>query len=130
MTLKASRLAKLHAATDRQTGEQVRIVPQRSGGYVVGGQDPTRAAAEIVAYVARIPGSVRTEGNAANSGHNPQLRMTADTIKYKTSSLPFTAADGDLVELLEEDGAPVFRVSRVSPFGTDRTILFLVKTSR
>ena len=122
----SARIAKLHAAVDRQTGERVRVKPQSGGGYTASSDDQSRAAAEIIAYVARIPGAVRTAGNSANSGHNVQLRASADTIKYATSALPYEMREGDLVELLDVAGVPEFRVSRTAPFGTDRTVLFLV----
>lgn len=130
MARKSTRFARLHAATDRQSGERVLIKPQMHGGYVVGGPDPSREEMQVIAYVALIPASVRTAGNAANSGHNAQLRMTADTIKYQTSALPYAVAEGDLVQLVEAVDTPIYRVSRTAPFGTDRTILFMVPTSR
>ena len=129
MASKAERLARLHAAADRQMGERLRVRPQRGGGYVVGGDDPLRPPAEFIGYVARNPGVERTQSSGATSGHNAELRLSPDTVKFKTSTLPYAVEAGDLVEFIEAD-TPTLRVSRVAPYGTDRTILFLVRTAR
>lgn len=121
-----ARLARLHAAVNRQSGERVRIRPRRGGGYTVASDDPTRPPADIIAYVARSADNVRTSGNAANSGHNVELRAMVDTIKFTTSDLAYSLEAGDLVDMLDEPDAPSFRVSRTLPFGTDRTVAFLV----
>jgi hypothetical protein len=115
----------LHGAVDSQFGEHVRVRPQSGGGYVASADDPERSPAEITAYVAIIPASVRTVSSGANTGANPQVRTSADTIKFTTSSLAYELVAGDVVVLLERDGAPSFRVSRTAPFGVDRTIAFL-----
>lgn len=123
----ASRLGRLHSAVDRQVGERVRIRPQAGGGYVKGGDDPARAATIVAAYAAFVPNSVRTSGNAANSGANVQLRQPADTVKFSTSDLPYKVAEGDIVEFLDAPRAGLKRrVARVSLFSTDRTVLSLV----
>lgn len=127
--MRSLRLAKLHAATDRQMGETVTIVPQQGGGYIAASPDRYRNAVSIVAYVARNPGVERTQSSGANTGHNAELRLSPDTLKFKTSALPYTVEAGDLVEF-PDTGSPACRVSRVAPYGTDRTILFLVKVSR
>lgn len=124
--MKSARLAKLQNATDRQAGEIVRIMPKAGGGYLAAGIDPDRSPFEIIAYVAMIPQSVRTAGNAANSGHNAQIRATADTIKFATSALPYLLRANDEVELLQREGRPTFRISRTAPFGTNRTVGFMV----
>lgn len=126
---KTSRLAKLHAATDRQMGETVRIVPQRGGGYVAGGVDQNRQPVELLAYVARSPGIERSQSSGANTGHNAELRLSPDTVKFTTTAVPYTVEAGDLIEFPETE-SPTCRVSRSSAYGTDRTILFLVKVSR
>lgn len=126
---KTLRLAKLHAATDRQMGETVRIVPQRGGGYVVAGEDNLREPVEISAYVARAPGVERTQSSGASTGSNAELRLSPDTVKFKTSLVPYTVESDDIVEFPETE-APACRVSRSAPYGTDRTILFLVKAAR
>ncbi len=124
--MRAARLARLHNATDRQAGERVRIRPQTGGGYTAAGPDAARPSLVVIAYVARVPGAVRTSGNAANSGHNVQLRASADTIKFATSELPYTVQADDLVDLIEQPGTPTVRVARVAAFGTDRTVLFVI----
>lgn len=126
---KTSRLAKLHAATDRQMGETVRVVPQRGGGYVAGGADNMRAPVEILAYVARAPGVERTQSSGSSTGSNAELRLSPDTVKFKTSLVPYTVEAGDIIEFPETESAAC-RVSRVAPYGTDRSILFLVKAAR
>lgn len=130
MARKAARLAKLHAATDRQAGERVLIKPQQGGGYVVGGADPNREEMEVVAFVSQNPGIERTASSGKNDGANVTLRLSPDTIKFRTSALPYKMAEGDLVQLIEVEDAPTYRVSRTAPYGTDRTILFLVRASR
>ena len=127
VTSKAARLARLHAATDRQLGARVRVEPQTNGGYVAGGVDPARPPVAISAYVTRTPTATHA---ATNDGQQAPLRITTETVKYTTSALPYAVAEGDLVRLLDEPGQPLFRVSRTAPFGTDRTILFLVRTAR
>jgi hypothetical protein len=127
--MKPSRLARLHAATDGQLGQRVRIKPQRSGGYVVGAADAGRPEMEIMAYVARGASVVNASG-ATPGDVNARLRFSADTAKFETSALPYAVEEGDLVQLLDVDGAPTLRVSRTAPFGTDRTLLFLVGTAR
>ena len=129
VSIKTERLARLHAAADRQMGQRLLVRPQRGGGYVVGTDDPLRPPAEIIGYVALSPGVERTQGAGGTSGHNPELRLGPDTVKFKTSSLAYAVESGDIVEFLEIESPPA-RVSRVAPYGTDRTILFLVRTAR
>lgn len=127
--MKASRLAKLHAAVSRHACETVRIIPQQGGGYLASSVDFERLPLDIAAYVAMVPAATRTSGNAANSGHNVELRASADTIKFTTSLLPYELRAGDLVEMVSQDASPKFRVSRVAPFGVDRTVAFLVRAA-
>jgi len=110
-------------------GERVRIVPQRGGGYVAGGADNVRPPVEVIAYVARAPGVERSQSSGANTGANAELRLSPDTVKFTTSAINYTVEAGDIVEF-PEAGLPAGRVSRVAPYGTDRTILFLVKAAR
>jgi len=123
------RLARLHGAIDRELGQRVLIKPQSSGGYVVGAADPERPETEVLAYVARGASVVNASG-ATPGDVNARLRFSADTAKIETSALPYAVEEGDLVQLLDADGSPTLRVSRTAPFGTDRTLLFLVGTSR
>ena len=127
--MKHSRLARLHAATDGQLGQRVLIKPQKSGGYVVGVDDPERVEMEVLAYVARGASVVNASGSSPGDA-NARLRFSADTAKIETSALPYAVEAGDLVQLLDVDGAPTLRVSRTEPFGTNRTLLFLVGTTR
>lgn len=129
MARKAARLARLHDATDRQLGERVLIKPQKGGGYVVGGADPDRPETELTGYVARATSVVNASGTTAGDT-NARLRYSADTCKILTSALPYTVVEGDLLQLLDQPETPTVRVSRTAPYGTDRTILFLVNTSR
>ena len=105
------------------------IKPQKSGGYVVGADDPERVEMEVLAYVARGASVVHASG-ATPGDVNARVRFSADTAKIKTSALPYAVEEGDLVQLLDVDGAPTLRVSRTAPFGTDRTLLFLVGIAR
>ncbi len=127
MPARAERLARLQAATDRQLGARVRVEPQTSGGYVAGGVDPERPPSVLYAYVTRTPAATHA---MTTDGQQAPLRITIETVKYKTSALPYAVVESDLVRLLDEPGQPLFRVSRTAPFGTDRTILFLVRTTR
>jgi hypothetical protein len=127
--MKPSRLSILQKTTDRQAGERVLIQPQRSGGYVLGVSDEDRPEIEVLAYVARGASVVNASG-ATPGDVNARLRFSADTAKIKTSALPYTVEEGDLVQLLDVDGAPILRVSRTASFGTDRTLLFLVGIAR
>lgn len=127
--MKPSRLTRLHAATDGQLGQRVLIKPQSSGGYVVGAADPDRPEMEVLAYVARGAGVVNASG-ATPGAVNARLRVSTDTAKIETSALRYAVEGGDLVQLLDVDGAPTLRVSRTAPFGTNRTLLFLVGTAR
>ena len=124
-----SRLSKLHSATDRQSGERVLIKPQKSGGYVLGASDTARPDRQITAYVARASSVVNSPGSMPGEA-NARVRFSADTIKFTTSALPYKVAEGDLVQLIDQTDAPIVRVSRTAPYGTDRTILFVVATSR
>lgn len=126
--METSRLSRLHSAVDRQSGVIVRIIPQMDGGYLVSGADPSRAVAEITAIFNRVPAAIRTAGSAANSGHNVELRSSATTIKFSSSLLSYGLISGDRVEVLDAAGAvsDSFRVSRSAPFGTDRTVAFLI----
>ena len=105
------------------------IKPQKSGGYVLGADDPGRPEMEILAYVARGASVVNASG-ASPGDANARLRFSADTAKIETSALPYAVEAGDLVQLLDVDGAPILRVSRTEPFGTNRTLLFLLGTGR
>ena len=127
--MKHSRLSRLHAATDGQLGQRMLIKPQKSGGYVLGADDPGRPEMEILAYVARGASVVNASG-ASPGDANARLRFSADTAKIETSALPYAVEAGDLVQLLDVDGAPILRVSRTEPFGTNRTLLFLLGTGR
>lgn len=127
--MRPPRLAMLHASTDRQFGQRVLIKPQKSGGYVLGAGDANRPEMEILAYVSRSASVVNASG-ATPGDVNARVRFSADTAKIKTSGLPYAVEEGDLVQLLDVDGAPTLRVSRTAPFGTDRTLLFLVGIAR
>ena len=119
--MRPDRLARLHAAVDRQAGERVRIVPYAAGGYVAGAPDPTRASIEIVATVTEVPKITRTAGNATNSGHNAELRTASHTVTFTTSSVPYPLRSADQVVLLDR-GAIVLTVNSADPYGTDRTV--------
>ena len=123
------RLARLHAAADRQMGARLLVRPQRGGGYVVGADDPLRPSVEIVGHVAQ-GSSVANAAGTTPGDANTRLRVSVDTAKIRTSALPYDVQEGDLVQLLDMTDAPTLRVSRVVPYGTDRTILFLVRTAR
>jgi hypothetical protein len=125
--MKAARLWKLHRAVDRHCAERVSITPMQAGGYVAGA--PSGAAVVVMAYVAETSTSVRTSGNAANSGHNAQLLGVTHSAKFTTSELPFDVASGYVLTRLDDPALPQFRVSAVWPFGTDRTVLLLVKVT-
>ncbi len=103
--------------------------PQRGGGYVVGSDDPLRPPVETVGYVAQ-GASVANAAGATPGDVNARLRICVDTMKIRSSALPYDVQEGDLVQLLDATDAPALRVSRATPFGTDRTILFLVRTAR
>ena len=119
--MRPDRLARLHGAVDRQAGERIRIVPYTAGGYVVGAPGTARPAKEISAVVAEVPKTVRTAGNATNSGHNAELRTASHTVKFTTSALPYKLVSGDRVILLERGSAELV-VNHTDPFGTDRTV--------
>ena len=127
--MQSARLTRLHEATDRQLGQRMLIKPQKSGGYIVGGDDPERPEIEILAYVARGASVLNASGSSPGDA-NARLRFSVDTAKIETSALPYAVEAGDLVQLLDVDGAPTLRVSRTLPFGTNRTLLFLVGTAR
>ncbi len=127
--MKHVQIARLHAATDRKLGQRVLIKPQSNGGYVVGAADLKRPEIEILAYVAR-GASVANAAGTTPGDANARLRISVDTVKFKSSTLPYEVQEGDLVQLLDVEDAPALRVSRAAPYGTDRTILFLVRTAR
>ncbi len=127
--MKSSRLMRLHSATDGHLGQRLLIKPQRGGGYVVGSNDPLRPPVEIVGYVAQ-GASMANAAGATPGDANARLRISVDMVKIQTSALPYDVQEGDLVQLLDATDAPTMRVSRVAPYGTDRTILFLVRTAR
>ena len=110
-------------------GERLLVRPQRGGGYVVGTDDPLRPPAEIIGYIAQ-GASVANAAGATPGDANARLRVSVDTVKIQTSALPYEVQEGDLVQLLDVTDAPTLRVSRAAPYGTDRTILFLVRTAR
>lgn len=124
--MRADRLAMLHAATNREAGEVVRVLPQQGGGYTVGGIDPARPAQDITAIVTIIPAVSRVKGGGGDAGSNAALRAAADTVKFTTSDLDYAVQSGDLIGLTERAGAPLFKVSRAAPYGTGRTVLYLV----
>ena len=119
--MRADRLARLHAAVDRQAGERIRLVPHAAGGYVAGAPDPTRTPIEIIATVTEVPKITRTAGNATNSGHNAELRTASHTVTFSTSSVPYTLRSADQVVLLER-GEMELTVNSADPYGTDRTV--------
>ena len=84
---------------------------------------------EVLAYVARGASVLNASGSSPGDA-NARLRFSADTAKIETSALPYAVEAGDLVQLLDVDGAPTLRVSRTEPFGTNRTLLFLVGAAR
>ena len=122
----AALLARLHDAADRHFAKAVRIVPRKGGGYVVAGPDPSRPALEIRAYVTLKAQAIKASANDANSGHNAQIVDIVDAIKFRTAALPYDVVAGDEVVSLETPERSRFQVSRVEPFGTGRTVLYLV----
>ena len=124
--MRPDRLGKLHRAVDRNAAEWVAITPIQAPGYVASSA-PDGDRAEVLAYVTETPGLVRTSGNAANSGHNVEVRGVSIAAKFTTSSLPFKPRAGDHLIRLERPDKPVYRISAALPFGTGRTILQLVE---
>ena len=128
-----ARLYKLHQAVDRQSAETVSVTPMQAGGYLAG--SPTGAPTAVSAYVAETSTSVRTSGNAANSGHNTELIGATHTAKFTTSGLPFAVSAGFIVTRYDCDdpatrvATATLRVTAVLSFGTDRTVLLLVKVT-
>ncbi len=117
-------LDKLHAATDATAGETVGVQNVVGGAYL-DNEGPLGPAGEVTAYFSSVPSQIRTAGNAANSGHNIELRGATIAAKFATSALSFTVETDALVTRLTQPGAPAFRVVSVLPFGTDRTLLLL-----
>lgn len=129
--MRPDRLARLHAAVDRQAGEPIRVIPYAAGGYVAGAPDPTRPAVELVAAVTDVPKVARTKGSGASSGHNAELRLHSHTAKFTTSALPYPLAKGDRVMLLApERNGLTLKVAGPDPLGTDRTVARLETLSR
>ncbi len=122
--MRPDRLARLHAAVDRQAGERVRIVPYTPGGYVAGAPDPSRPTVEFRAPVTAVPKDARQQGTGNTSGHDAKLRLTSHTVKFMTSALPYALARGDRVLLLDQGGLAL-KVAGTDPFGTDRTVAHL-----
>lgn len=96
---------------------------------MLGVADEARPEMEVTAYVARASSVANSSGSAPGDA-NARLRFSADTVKFTTSALSYKVAEGDLVQLLEQPDEPIVRVSRTAPYGTDRTILFVVATAR
>lgn len=124
--MQPARLARLHAAVDRQEAEMVTITPMQAGGYVAN-QTPSGPPESVEALIGETSSLVRTSGNAANSGHNVELRGATHTAKFTTSALPFTAQAGFVLTRIKDPALPQYRVAAVLPNGADRTILMLVK---
>ncbi len=122
--MRPDRLARLHAAIDRQAGERIRVVPYLPGGQLVGKPDPGRPVTEIVATVADVPKVSRTLGPGNTTGRNAEVRLASHTVKFTTSALPFTLASGDRVVLIDR-GEIGLKVNGTDPFGTDRTVAHL-----
>lgn len=110
-------------------GQRLLVRPQRGGGYVVGADDPLRPPVEIVGHVAQGASMANAAGPTPGDA-NARLRISVDTVKIRTSALPYEVQEGDLVQLLDLINTATLRVSRVMPYGTDRTIIFLVRTAR
>jgi hypothetical protein len=125
--MRPASLRKLHRAVDRHTAERVSIQPMQAGGYLVG--SPLGDPVEVLAVMTETSGATRTAGEGANSGHAAELLGATHTAKFTTSALPFGATAGFVLTRLDRPDTPSFRISGVYPFGSDRTILTLVKVA-
>jgi hypothetical protein len=125
--MRADVLAKLHRATDRRLAEWIAVQPVADDNAYIAGGMPSAPLEKVLAYVSETSQIVRTSGNAANSGHNIELRGATHAAKFETSALPFKVESGFEVEMLDpaRNGAKM-RVAAALPFGSDRTILLLV----
>ena len=123
--MRPDRLARLHAAVDRQAGERILVIPYAAGGYLAGGPDPARPPRPLVAQVTEVPKVTRGKGAGVNTGRNAELRLGSHTIKFTTSALPWPLADDFHVVLLER-GELELKVVGTEPIGTDRTVARLV----
>ena len=125
--MRFSTLAKLHGSTDQQLAERISVQPVADDNAYLAGGTPSAPPAEILAYVSSTSQVVRTSGNAANSGHNIEVRGATHAAKFETSALLFAVKVGFGVTLLDpsRNGAKM-RVAAALPFGCDRTVLLLV----
>ena len=127
--MRPDRLARLHAAVDRQAGERVRVLPYLRGNVFAGDPDPGRPVVDLVAVVNEVPKVTRTLGPGNTTGRNAELRLGSHTVKFTTSALPYKLASTDRVVLLDR-GDALLKVYGVDPFGTDRSVARLEPLSQ
>lgn len=103
------------AAVDQVYGEQLRLLPQASGGdFTAGGADPDRPEKEFVGAVTRRPLDLKRQGVGVNG--QPNARLAGATLQVSFSPLlGLDVRAGDLVVRLEEAGQPVLRLSAPLP---------------
>ncbi len=123
--MRPDRLARLHAAVDRQAGERILVIPYTAGGMLAGAPDPTRPPLPVLAQVNEVPKVLRGKGAGVNTGRNAELRLGSHTIKFTTSALPWPITDNFHVVLLDRGGLEL-KVVGTEPIGTDRTVARLV----
>ena len=124
--MKPARLARLHAATDREFGQTVTCYPRSGGGYVSDSIDSERSKVDFTAYFTKVPDQISASGKGAYSETNAQLRASAVTIKYDPAHVPYEIKEGDQIKVPEQEGEPELRVSKVNPFWMKRVVLLLV----
>lgn len=117
------------AACDETFGERTSIVPQLTGGYVVAGPDPMRAPFEARGVVHIETRAVETRGSRRGEADTGQLQSPMASVSYAETSLVGAWRAGDLIQLLDRAGQPVFRVSRCDRDGMGRIIVTMLPTS-
>lgn len=123
MSLFAELESLVSNAIDTVHGEATRIVRKKAGKVFSGTADSSRPTKDVIGIPDFNPLVVTTKDEGTYDGFQPQLGADRIHVSYDTSRFDSTAewpVDGDEIMLLERDGQPVVRVSRVDPDGMGR----------
>ena len=116
MSRLSDRRARAAAAVDRAFGERLRIEPQRAGGAVVGGPDPSRPPLEAIGKFIEANHVTRPQGEGANSSKSTDLRGSRYAVSFADTALAgVTLRQGDHIVRLEAEGGPAFRITATAP---------------
>lgn len=103
---------------DVALGETIEFRPQVAGEIVVVGADPNRSVRALIGIFRDDVMISRPVGSGANTHETADVAVSQTQIDFDENLFPAIAdrpRDGDILALVERDGAPEFQIESVEP---------------